>query len=375
MKVAVYYFPNYHADARNEAFHGKGWTEWELMQCARPRFDGHDQPKIPLWGCEDEANPMVMAKKIDTAAGYGIDVFVFDWYWYDGPYLERCLNEAFLQASNREKLKFALMWANHTWRDIHPCNRAKSQNPDALYKWNSTRENIGEVWDYIIEKYLTQPNYWQVGGLPYFSIYAVNDFITRMGGAEATFEVLEILREKARRVGLAGVHIGAILINNLDKKHCCGTCSPQDWVQKAGFSSYSHYNGMVLHFAELGFPIADFERNLREYLDSVAKIVYEYPAVYYPCVTTGWDSSPRTIQSETYDLRAYPFMPILEHKPEKFAKSLFETAQMLKNRLPEEQILFINAWNEWTEGSYLEPDKKDGYAFLQAVKNLKNNCL
>ena len=66
IQTAVYYFPNYHADPRNEAVHGKGWTEWELMKQAHPRFEGHDQPKIPLWGYEDEADPAVMARKIDS---------------------------------------------------------------------------------------------------------------------------------------------------------------------------------------------------------------------------------------------------------------------------------------------------------------------
>ena len=84
MDIAAYYFPNYHADAKNEEVHGRNWTEWELMKCARSRFAGHQQPKVPVWGYEDEADPAVMAKKIDTAKAYGIDAFIFDWYWYDG---------------------------------------------------------------------------------------------------------------------------------------------------------------------------------------------------------------------------------------------------------------------------------------------------
>ena len=77
IQTAVYYFPNYHVDPRNEAIHGTGWTEWELMKLARPRFEGHDQPKVPAWGYEDEADPQVMAKKIDVAVEHGVDAFVF----------------------------------------------------------------------------------------------------------------------------------------------------------------------------------------------------------------------------------------------------------------------------------------------------------
>ena len=65
MHIACYYFPNYHADARNARKHGAGWNEWALMRAARPRFPGHAQPKVPLWGYEDEADPAVFARKID----------------------------------------------------------------------------------------------------------------------------------------------------------------------------------------------------------------------------------------------------------------------------------------------------------------------
>ena len=85
--VAVFYFPNYHVDPRNELSHGPGWTEWELVKRAEPRFPGHRQPRIPVWGYEDESIPENMAKKVTAAADHGIDVFLFDWYYYnDGPF-------------------------------------------------------------------------------------------------------------------------------------------------------------------------------------------------------------------------------------------------------------------------------------------------
>lgn len=88
-EVAVYYFPNYHVDKRNEAWHGEGWTEWELVKRATPRFEGHDLPKVPLWGYTDEADPVDMAQKIDAAADHGVDTFIFDWYWYEGRSVSR----------------------------------------------------------------------------------------------------------------------------------------------------------------------------------------------------------------------------------------------------------------------------------------------
>ena len=96
---------------------------------------------------------MVMNKKINAAADSGIDAFVFDWYWYDGPYLERALDEGFLNAPDRSRIKFALMWANHDWMDRHPINFANSFNAPLVYPWTSTCKSISFVWEYIIENY------------------------------------------------------------------------------------------------------------------------------------------------------------------------------------------------------------------------------
>jgi len=89
--VASYYFGNYHpGDPRNVKTKGPDWSEWELMKAAKPRFPGHHQPNVPLWGYTDESDPKVMEEKIAAAADHGIDAFIFDWYCYDdGPFLDR----------------------------------------------------------------------------------------------------------------------------------------------------------------------------------------------------------------------------------------------------------------------------------------------
>ena len=125
--VAAYYFGNYHpGDARNTQIKGDAWSEWELVKAARPRFHGHKQPRVPLWGYQDESDPQVMAQKIDCAADHGIDVFLFDWYWYnDGPFLEAPIERGFKGATNNGRMKFAFMWANHDWIDIHPYKKGR----------------------------------------------------------------------------------------------------------------------------------------------------------------------------------------------------------------------------------------------------------
>ena len=139
--VASYYFGNYHpGDPRNAKMKGKDWSEWELVKAARPRFPGHQQPKVPLWGYEDESDPKVMAQKIAAAADHGIDAFIFDWYYYDdGPFLDRPIDIGFLKATNNHRLKFAFMWANHDWLEIQPYKRGTPQKVSAPHEIRGER--------------------------------------------------------------------------------------------------------------------------------------------------------------------------------------------------------------------------------------------
>ena len=157
MKVTAYYFPNWHPDKRNEAWHGTGWTEWQVVKYATPRFEGHQQPKVPLWGYEDESDPKVMEKKITTAVSYGIDGFVFDWYWMnDGLYREKCLEEGFLKAANTNDMEFGIMWANHNAILAHPTN--KMYNSAVLAECCTTPEIFKEATDYCIKHYFGRRN-------------------------------------------------------------------------------------------------------------------------------------------------------------------------------------------------------------------------
>ena len=92
---------------------------------------------------------------------------------------------------------------------------------------------------------------------------------------------------------------------------------------------------------------------------------------YYPNVTMGWDSSPRTVQSDAFINARYPFMPVIgENTPDRFHEALALVRDRLKTKPTEQRIVTINAWNEWTEGSYLEPDTEQGFAYLEAIKRV-----
>ena len=113
--TAAIIWPSYTPDeGRTKIFWEQGEGEWQTVKSATREKDGENWPRRPLWGYVNEADPYVMESQIEAATDHGINVFIYDWYWYDGrPFLENCLNDGFLKAKNNEKMKFYLMWANH----------------------------------------------------------------------------------------------------------------------------------------------------------------------------------------------------------------------------------------------------------------------
>lgn len=368
-QVAVYYFPNYHPDPRNAVWHGKGWTEWDLVKAATPRFPGHEQPKVPVWGYEDESKPEVMAKKIDAAADHGISTFLFDWYWYeDGPFLERALEEGFLKAENNNRLKFALMWANHDWCNIHPTLRAKRDN--VLVPGAVSEKAFLEATDHMIETYFFHPSYWKVNGGLYVSFYELKTLIDGFGGVEKTREVLNGFRERTRQAGCGELHLNAVVfgIPILPGEEVLK--DPNFLLKTLGFDSVTSYV-WIHHQAMEDFPVTPYAKYRKKCLADYERFTNQYELPYYPNVTMGWDSSPRTIQTDVFDNLGYPFTPILGgNTPDEFEKALIDAKAFLDKGLTEPKILTINAWNEWTEGSYLEPDTVHGMRYLEAIKKV-----
>ena len=324
-----------------------------------------------------------MAKKIAAAADHGITAFIFDWYYYDqGIALERCLHDGFLQAPNRQRIKFAIMWANHDYVDLFPASTGK---PKAL--WNAgavTPETFVKATDLMISRYFTQPNYLTVGGLPYFSIYELHTLMKGLGGAEKTRQALAGFRARCKAAGLPGVHINAVAwgvqlgtagagkvrdITAMDQPEVI----PQDaagLLALLGVDSVTSYV-WIHHQSIPGFPGYPYEKFGDAAVRQWPELQARFKVPYHPNVSVGWDATPRTDQSQEFKNDGYPFMPVLVGgTPELFRKYLEQAKRYLAGRPPGQRILTINSWNEWTEGSYLEPDTRNGMAYLDVVKSV-----
>ncbi len=373
-QVAVYYFPNYHPDPRNARVHGPGWTEWELIRSARPRFPGHRQPRLPMWGFGDESDPSVMARKIAAAADHGIDAFIFDWYWYDdGPFLERGLERGFLGAPNNQRLKFAIMWANHDWLDIHPARLRECQDGSQtlLYPGTITRATFETAVQHVIENYFKHPSYWTLQGAPYFSIYDLPALVRCLGGFEATREALAWFRATTKAAGFPDLHLNQVFWSQGVLPGEGAQRSPAELLEGLGFNSLTSYV-WIHHVPLTDFPAMDYTRVGRAYMRYWQSIEAATRLPYFPNATMGWDSSPRTLQTDAFLNAGYPFTPCLvNNPPAAFKRSL----QAIKKRMDQNpasalRVLTINSWNEWTEGSYLEPDDTNGMGYLEAIRDV-----
>jgi len=366
VRVGCYYFPNYHVDPRNEKIHGPGWTEWQLVRHATPRFPNHQQPKVPLWGYEDESKPEVMEKKIDAAVDHGIDHFIFDWYHYeDGPYLERCLEQGFLKARNVDRIDFALMWANHDWVNVHPMSRAFGK--ELLYPGKVSPKVFRFITDLIVDRYFSHPSYLKVEGCPYFSIYDLGQFVAIHGSVEATRKAIDAFRERVRSAGFPDLHFNAVVWG---KPVLPGEKVIRDLPQlitALGFDSVTSY--VWIHHVELDeTPFTPFQKVLKKYLQVWDRMEEEYDIPYFPNLTMGWDNSPRTLQSDIWGpLPESTFSNCIGgNTPEAFQEAL----EIYRKRLSQRDgptLFSINAWNEWTEGSYIEPDQMTGMGYLEAI--------
>jgi hypothetical protein len=310
-----------------------------------------------------------MAKKIAAAADHGVDAFIFDWYHYeDGPFLERTIDAGFLHATNNARLKFGLMWANHDWLGtLFP--HKKGEPHRTLYPGRVSPAGFGRICDHLIRDYFTHPSYWKLGGKPYFSIYEVGRFASAYATAAEARAALDAFRAKAVAAGLPGLHLNAVMWGSPNLPGETVPADPARLVRELGFDSVTSY--VWIHHVGLPQQQTPYEFVRDGYFKYWDRAAAMFGVPYYPNVSMGWDPSPRCNQDDVFDASGYPFTnTIVGNTPEAFEEALRMTKRRLLAQPRDTRVLTINCWNEWTEGSYLEPDTETGMRYLEAVKRV-----
>ncbi len=314
-----------------------------------------------------------MQRKITSATAHGISNFIFDWYHYnDGPFLSHALDEGFLKAPNPENMTFCLMWANHDWFDIFPAK--PGVDPELHYPGKITPATFEKITDHLIERYFFHPNHFRVEGMPFFSVYHLDTLVESFGGERELAKGLEGMRRRVEKAGLPGIHLNAIgwCLGSLKGEKA--RSSPFDFSANLGFDSATSYV-WVHHVDVQKEGNDDYDSMADSYFDMYEEARDTCRIPIFPNVTMGWDPSPRTDPKCGWQPSVYPFSRVLQdNTPEAFGRAIRRAFDAV-SVLPGETLVTINAWNEWTEGSYLEPDTVHGMAYLEAVREARNSLL
>lgn len=361
--VAAYVWPAYHDDPRWHEIglfdHHKG--EWEVVQQAKPRFKGHRQPRKPLWGYQDETKPRVQQQSIVCARNHGVNTFIFDWYWFDGrPFLEDVLDKGFLHARSNEDMKFFLMWANH---DANSYWDPRTNDKGHTY-WEGEvdRPTFDTLTAHVIRQYFCHPNYYRIKGCPVFAIYEIGTFIDGLGGIEQAREALDDFRLRCKEAGLPGIHLMAIawaaLPATLSGVPGDDTPSQASTLQALGFESATNYQWC--HLVPANCDYEHWSEQGMQYWQTADQL----GVPYFPHVSLGWDPNPRYPN----DGPAQPC--VTDVNAARVEECLCEARAYIDAHPEQAPLVTINAWNEWSEGSCLEPEASDRYAFLNAIRNV-----
>ncbi len=357
--VAAFVWPSYHPDDRAKIFWPDGIGEWQTVKSNTAKYEGHEQPRYPLWGYINEADPYVAEMEIDAAADHGVNVFIFDWYWYDGmPFLEGHLNEGYLGARNNDRVKFYLMWANHNVNQTWDKRNAGLPNETLIWKGGVDRDEFEIVCHRVIEKYFSHPSYYTVDDKPSFMIYDLNTLIQGLGGIEETKDALDWFRDETTKAGFPGLDLQLTLRKG--GSGVTGVAGDQLGTQKKvinklEFNSVTHYQ--YVHFLDIDRDYLEIQEDVEKEWQSLDQ---EFEIPYYPHVSVGWDNNPR------FEM----FRPgvVKNNTPENFQKAM-EAAKAYVDAHPEQApLITVNSWNEWTETSYLQPCTMYGYGYLEAIK-------
>lgn len=356
--IAAYYWPAYHDEPRWRPFMPAGQGEWETVRQAAPRFPGHHQPRVPAWGEIDESDPRVMERKIAAAADHGVNVFIFDWYWYENqPFLEEALDSGYLRAGNNDRVRFYLMYANHDATTLWDLNR--SHKYEVVWPGAANRAAFDRATARVIERYFGHPSYYCIEGCPVFSIYEIGTLIAGLGGIEATREALDSFRDRVRAAGFPGLHLQGILWGQIpailsmvpgDRSE-----TQDNTIRALGIDSLTSYQWC--HYV---LPQGEYRAWGETAVAAWDRWAREFSVPFFPHVSVGWDTNPR--------FRQFQENLVTGATPELFGDFLRRAMDHVRQERLSPPLITVNSWNEWSEGSYLEPDTVHGMGYLEAVR-------
>ena len=369
MKIIPLYLPQFHTIPENDEWWGKGFTEWVNVREAKPLFEGHNQPRVPLNNNYYDLSDIETLKwQCRIAKEYGIYGFCMYHYWFNGHLLLEKPMEMLL-AHPEIDIKYCISWANHDWTDAW---KASNRQPKVLIAHNFDDEKDWvDHFNYLLP-FFKDPRYMTENNKPLMVIYIPN-IIRKLK------KMLNVWSQMARDNGFDGLtFIYQSAASSFDNSwdHSLfdyGVEMNPGYVGLANRQKNSSFFPKLMKYSHEIKRFLHIRRSLlpQKKITEVSKADYDYTwqrilelrpisntPKMIPCAFTDWDNTPR------HKERGNLFQGV---SPDKF-KSYFK--QLIDNtkNFYDTDMIFVFAWNEWAEGGYLEPDEKNGFAFLEAIK-------
>jgi lipopolysaccharide biosynthesis protein len=351
-RLIAIYLPQFHPFKENDEWWGKGFTEWRNVVQAKPRFPGHYQPRLPAdLGFYDLRVPEVRIEQAEMAREHGIYGFCYYHYWFNGHLLmERPLED--MLESNKPDFPFMICWANENW------TRAwDGGTKQILIKQNYSEEDDLNHIRYLM-KFFRDRRYIRINNKPVICIYRT----TLIPNVKKT---IQIWQEEAQKENMELYICRFESFCEEGEKYLVEGIDAAIEFQPHNIKAYNRYKNILKRVINKALrmtgcrDIFSLKLNYKDYVHyQLARILPSYK--YYPCVTPMWDNSPRRKHN--------PYFAFYNSTPEIFGKWLKNVIKKYCPYSDEENFIFINAWNEWAEGNYLEPDMKWGDQYLEAVK-------
>jgi lipopolysaccharide biosynthesis protein len=353
IKAIAFYLPQFHPVPENDEWWGKGFTEWTNVTKAKPLFPGHYQPHLPAdLGFYDLRLPEVREAQAKLAQEYGIHGFCYYHYWFNGRrILERPFNEVL--ESGKPDLPFCLCWANENWTRVWD----GGERNVLLEQRYSHEDDLIHIHNLIPA--FKDPRYIRINGKPLFLVY-------RTELLPDPAKTAAIWQEEAVKAGLPGLYLVRVenFIKNVDP-NSIGFDAAVEFApdsSKAGKTLFRDNMASLLTKLNL-LPAVFNDSRVFSYPATVQGMLSKPEPRYqwFRCVTPMWDNSARRNTNANIFINA---------TPSTYGNWLKKTISRTRQRhTGDEQIVFINAWNEWAEGCHLEPDQKWGRAYLEATRD------
>ena len=344
-KIIAFYLPQFHPFDENDKWWGSGFTEWTSVTKARPNFVGHYQPRLPAdLGYYDLRLPEVLVQQAELARRYGIQGFCFYYFWFGGKrLLERPIEQ--MLATGMPDFPFCLCWANENWT-----RKWDGQDHEVLMpQSHSPEDDRAVILDLI--RFFRDQRYIRIDGRPLILVYRVTLFPNFA-------QTAGLWRSICREQGIGEIYIAMVesfeLVYTNTSPNKLG-CDASVEFPPQGLAETKSPTGRTIN--------SNFSGSVADYRDLVVRYATrEIPAyTRFRGVVPGWDNTARR-QNTGF---------CFEHAtPGSFQAWMEEIIEQTRiQHYGDERVVFVNAWNEWAEGAYLEPDQRFGHSYLEAVKN------